>query len=271
MTKFIFAAVIVAMASTATQAQVAPKKTTPKVKVTGAPQAATIPSLKNSTDSFSYALGMNIAHNLDKQGIDKISYPAMQKAMEDVFKNRPTTLTDQQASMTIQEKIQKYMTDKLTAVKAKNQAFLDANGKRAGVITLPDGLQYEVLRKSDSASKSPTAEDTVVANYAGTLIDGTEFDNSYKRGEPLTIPVGGVIKGWTEILQLMHVGDKFKVFIPSDLGYGDRGAGGQIPGGSALIFDMELLAIKTPVVVPAPPAPAAPAPVAPAPAKPKSH
>jgi FKBP-type peptidyl-prolyl cis-trans isomerase FkpA len=98
----------------------------------------------------------------------------------------------------------------------------------------------------------------VVANYAGTLIDGKEFDNSYKRGEPLTIPVGGVIRGWTEILQLMHIGDKFKVYIPSELGYGERGAGADIPGGAALIFEMELLSIKPAVAAAATPAPATP-------------
>jgi FKBP-type peptidyl-prolyl cis-trans isomerase FklB len=260
MTKFIFAAIAVAITSTTAQAQVAPKKTT-KMKVVSAPQPATVNPLKNQSDSFSYALGMTVAHNLDKQGIDNINYAAMQKAMEATFKNKTTLLTEEQGTTAIQTTIQKNMTQKVTGIKAKNQAFLDANSKRAGVTTLPDGLQYEVLRKSDSSKVSPTAQDTVVANYAGTLIDGTEFDNSYKRGEPLTIPVGGVIKGWTEILQLMHVGDKYKVYIPSDLAYGDRGAGGQIPGGSALIFEMELLAIKPPVV--APPTPPVPAPAAP--------
>jgi FKBP-type peptidyl-prolyl cis-trans isomerase FkpA len=123
---------------------------------------------------------------------------------------------------------------------------------------LPSGLQYEVLKKGDATSATPKAVDTVVANYAGTLIDGKEFDNSYKRGEPLTIPVGGVIRGWTEILQLMHIGDKFKVYIPSELGYGERGAGADIPGGAALIFEMELLSIKPAVAAAATPAPAKP-------------
>ena len=109
---------------------------------------------------------------------------------------------------------------------------------------MPDGLQYEVIKKGDASSAMPRLQDTVVAHYAGTLIDGKKFDNSYDRGEPLTIPVGGVIRGWTEILQLMHIGDKWKVFIPSELGYGDRGAGADIPGGAALIFEMELLSIK---------------------------
>ena len=129
-------------------------------------------------------------------------------------------------------------------VKSQGNAFLAANKKKPGVVSLPDGLQYEVIKKGDANSSTPALQDTVVAHYAGTLINGKKFDNSYDRGEPLTIPVGGVIRGWTEILQLMHIGDKWKVFIPSELGYGDRGAGADIPGGAVLIFEMELLAIK---------------------------
>lgn len=200
--------------------------------------------LKNPNDSFSYALGVNIANNLKLQGIESISNAAMQKAMNDVFGKKALLLNDQQCNMVIQQKIQGNMGKKNEVVKAKGAAFLAANKKRPGVITLPDGLQYEVLKKGDSTSAMPKPEDTVVAHYAGTLIDGKKFDNSYDRGEPLTIPVGGVIRGWTEILQLMHIGDKFKVYIPSELGYGDRGAGADIPGGSTLIFEMELLAIN---------------------------
>ncbi len=200
--------------------------------------------LRSSLDSFSYALGLNIAKNLQQQGIDKISNTAMQRALDDVFYKKPVLLNDQQANMCIQEKIQGNMAKKNEVVKAKGTAFLTANKKRPGVITLPDGLQYEVIKKGDAASETPKLQDTVVAHYAGTLIDGKKFDNSYDRGEPLTIPVGGVIRGWTEILQLMHVGDKWKVFIPSELAYGDRGAGADIPGGAALIFEMELLGIK---------------------------
>lgn len=207
---------------------------------------------KNSTDSFSYALGMNVANNLKQQGIEQITYPAMQKAMEDVFKKRTVSLNEQQANMVIQERLQANAAKKSVGEKAKATAFLDANKKRAGVITLPSGLQYEVIKKGDATSATPKLTDTVVANYAGSLIDGKEFDNSYKRGEPLTIPVGGVIRGWTEILQLMHIGDKFKVFIPSELGYGERGAGADIPGGAALIFEMELLGIKPAVAVAVP-------------------
>ncbi len=209
-------------------------------------------AFKNTSDSFSYALGMNVANNLKQQGIEDISYAAMQRAMEDIFKKRTCSLNDQQANMVIQERLQANSLKKSGAEKAKSAAFLEANKKRAGVITLPSGLQYEVIKKGDGASPMPKLTDTVVANYAGTLIDGKEFDNSYKRGEPLTIPVGSVIRGWTEILQLMHTGDKFKVYIPSELGYGERGAGADIPPGATLIFDMELLGIKPAVVKIAP-------------------
>jgi FKBP-type peptidyl-prolyl cis-trans isomerase FklB len=201
-------------------------------------------SLKTSTDSFSYALGMNVAHNLQSQGIDKISNAAMQRAIEDVFNNRTFLMNDQQANMCIQTTLQANMSKKNGVVRAKGEAFLEENKKKPGVITLPSGLQYEVLTKGNGNSASPKEQDTVVAHYKGTLIDGKPFDNSYDRGEPLTIGVSSVIRGWTEILQLMHIGDKFRVFIPSELGYGERGAGADIPGGSALIFEMELLGIK---------------------------
>lgn len=222
-------------------------QTKPKPKLTKVNAAIAKPEgsiFKNSTDSFSYALGMNVANNLKQQGIEQITYTAMQKAMEDVFKKRPASLSEQQANMCIQQKLQANAAKKSAGEKAKAAAFLDANKKRAGVITLPSGLQYEITKKGDASSSIPKLADTVVANYVGTLTDGKEFDNSYKKGEPITIAVGGVIRGWTEILQLMHIGDKFKVFIPSELGYGERGAGADIPGGAALIFDLELLGIK---------------------------
>jgi len=200
--------------------------------------------LQSNLDSFSYALGMNIANNLKAQGVENISGAAMQKAMEDVFQKKQVSLTDEQANKLIQGAFQGNASKKVNIEKAKCAQYLDGNKKRAGVIALPSGLQYEVLKKGDESSPMPRLQDTVVAHYAGTLIDGKEFDNSYKRGEPLTIPVGGVIRGWTEALQLMHIGDKWRVYIPSELGYGDRGAGADIPGGAALVFEMELLEIK---------------------------
>lgn len=239
MKQFFLAVSVTVMAGAAVQAQVKPKTTKPTATV-----AKSTSIIKNSTDSFSYALGINIANNLKQQGIDKISNAAMQKAMDDIFLKRKPLLDDQQCNTVIQQEIQGNMSKKSAVVKAKGAAFLAANKKKPGVITLPDGLQYEVLKKGEGAV-SPKQEDTVVVHYAGTLIDGHKFDNSYDRGEPLTIAVGGVIRGWTEILQKMHIGDKFKVYIPSELGYGDRAAGPDIPGGATLVFEMELLGIKS--------------------------
>lgn len=230
------------MAVIGLHAQVKPKPAVIKPK---APVVKPVTGgLKNATDSFSYALGMNIANNLKLQGIEKISNAAMQKALDDVFNKKPFLMNEQQANMCIQQQIQHNMAKKNEVVKSKGLAFLTANKAKAGVITLPDGLQYEVIKKGDAGSAIPKLQDTVIVHYAGTLINGEKFDNSYDRGEPLNIAVGGVIRGWTEILQLMHIGDKWRVFIPSELGYGDRGAGANIPGGSALIFEMELLGIK---------------------------
>jgi FKBP-type peptidyl-prolyl cis-trans isomerase FklB len=208
------------------------------------PKAASPAFLKNSLDSFSYALGVNIANNLKLQQIDKVNSAAMQKAMADVFSNKTRALNDQQCNGVIQTTLQSSSSKRSGAEKAKGQAFLAANKKRPGVITLPSGLQYEVITKGDPAAAMPKLQDTFVAHYAGSLISGEEFESSYKRGEPITYPVTQVVKGWTEALQLMHIGDKWKLFIPSELGYGDRGSGAAIPGGATLIFDIELMDVK---------------------------
>ena len=225
-------------------AAIAQAKTKPAV--TAKPKTATaVPAyLKTALDSFSYALGVNIANNLKLQQIDKVNAVAMQKAMADVFSKKGTALNDQQCNAVIQGTLQSSASKKSGAEKAKGQAFLAANKKRPGVIELPSGLQYEVITKGDPAAAMPKLQDTFVAHYAGTLIDGQEFDNSYKRGEPITYPVTQVVKGWTEALQLMHIGDKWKLYIPSELGYGDRGSGAGIPGGSTLVFEMELVGVK---------------------------
>ncbi len=247
MKHFILAFSVSMMVCLSVQAQTKPKLkvVNPAAQQTSKPIAKPqLSILKNLEDSFSYALGLNIANNLRQQGIEKISNAAMQRAMEDVFNKRPYLMNEQQSNNCIQEKIQGSMAKKNEYVKSQGNAFLATNKKKPGVISLPSGLQYEVLKKGDANSPKPALQDTVVAHYAGTLINGFKFDNSYDRAEPLTIPVAGVIKGWTEILQMMHIGDKFKVYIPSELGYGERGAGADIPGGAVLIFEMELLAIK---------------------------
>lgn len=216
----------------------------PVSKTTPAKRVLAAPLLKNGMDSFSYAVGVNIASSMKEQGITNVNGALIQKAMDDVFKSRPTSLTLEQCSMTLQQKLQEFQQKKSSAQKAKGEAFLAANRAKPGVKVLPNGLQYEILKAGEQGGTKPTAADTVVVHYVGTLIDGTKFDASTDRGEPATFPVGGVIRGWTEILQLMTKGAKWKVAIPSDLAYGDRGAGGAIAPGAALIFEIELLDIK---------------------------
>ena len=205
-------------------------------------QIATKPAAAMTpTDSLSYSIGVQVAEYYKTMGVEKINTDYVAKAFHDVLNNKPLTISEDECSMNIQQKLQQFMANKVSAVKEAGTKFLEENKKRPGVVTLPDGLQYEIITKG--TGPIPKATDTVQANYIGTLINGEEFDNSYKRGTPLTIPVSGVIRGWTEALELMPVGSKWKLFIPSDLGYGDRGAGGAIPGGSALIFEIELLNI----------------------------
>jgi FKBP-type peptidyl-prolyl cis-trans isomerase FklB len=195
----------------------------------------------SATDSLSYAMGVQTAEYYKAQGAENINPAMVKKAYEDVYNNKILLISPEQCNMTIQTKLQDFMMQKTNTEKEKGAKFLEENKKRPGVITLPGGLQYEIITKG--TGPVPTATDTVKANYIGSLIDGKEFDNSYKRGEALTIPVSGVIRGWTEALQLMPVGSKWELYIPSDLGYGDRGAGGAIPGGAALVFTIELLDI----------------------------
>lgn len=213
------------------------KKPVAKTKqIATKPAAAMTP-----TDSLSYSIGVQVAEYYKTMGVEKINTDYVAKAFHDVLNDKPLTISEDECNMNIQQKLQQFMATKVSAVKEAGKKFLEENKKRPGVVTLPDGLQYEIITKG--TGPIPKATDTVQANYIGTLINGEEFDNSYKRGTPLTIPVSGVIRGWTEALELMPVGSKWKLFIPSDLGYGDRGAGGAIPGGSALIFEIELLNI----------------------------
>jgi len=197
---------------------------------------------KNSDDSLSYALGLEGALYYKQQGIKNLNSVMVKKAFDDVNNNKTPLIEKEKANMLIQRKLQEYMAAKAKAEKDAGEKFLAENKKRKGVITLPDGLQYEIIK--EGTGEKPTDTSTVKAHYAGSLVNGTEFDNSYKRGEPLEIPVGGVIKGWTEALKMMPVGSKWKLYIPSQLGYGDQGAGnGVIPGGATLIFEVELLEI----------------------------
>jgi FKBP-type peptidyl-prolyl cis-trans isomerase len=206
-----------------------------------APKVVKPATVLTSTDSLSYSIGIQVADFYKNQGVKNMNSAMIKKAFDDIYNEKTLLISQEQANMTIQQKLQQYMSSKTNAEKEEGIKFLEANKNRPEVVTLPSGLQYEILTKG--TGPVPKATDTVKANYIGSLIDGKEFDNSYKRGQPLEIPVSGVIQGWVEALQLMPVGSKWKLFIPSDLGYGDRGAGGAIPGGAALVFTIELLEI----------------------------
>ena len=220
---------------------------TPKVTVKPA-----APALKSLLDSFSYSAGYNVATNMKAQGITSINSDLMKRGVEDYFKNKAPLLTPEVGNKSLQRQLDifaqaKAVEDKkiADAALAKGIEFLQANKKRKEVTTLADGLQYEVIKKNDSATNKPTSLDTVVVNYIGTLIDGKEFDNSYKRGAPAVFAVDRVIKGWTEILQLMPVGSHWKVYIPTELAYGDNPPpGSNINPGAPLIFDILLEGIK---------------------------
>jgi FKBP-type peptidyl-prolyl cis-trans isomerase FklB len=203
--------------------------------------------LKTQKDKVSYAIGLDMGNNLKKNELD-VDPDVLASAIKDVLSNSKHLMTDQEAKetlMALQKDLQAKQLERNKTLGEKNKkegdAFLAKNKKLEGVKTLPSGLQYKVI--TEGKGKSPKASDTVTVNYNGTLIDGTEFDSSYKRGQPATFPVGGVIKGWTEALQLMKEGSKWQLIIPADLAYGEQGRPG-IPPNSVLIFDVELVSIK---------------------------
>jgi len=224
----------------------AQKDTKPAAKTPAkTPAKVAAPQFKNLLDSFSYAAGFNVATNMQAQGIVQLNTALMNKGVEDVFKKKPALLSTELINSSMQRQLDIFAAEKSLADRSKGLAYLEANKKRPEVITLPSGLQYEVINNGDANSPRPKSVDTVVVNYIGTLIDGTEFDNSFKRGQPAAFPVMGVIKGWIEVLQLMKKGDTWKVYIPSELAYGAGGAaGGAIPPHSVLVFKIVLEDIR---------------------------
>ncbi|HVI08735.1 MAG TPA: FKBP-type peptidyl-prolyl cis-trans isomerase [Candidatus Binatia bacterium] len=215
---------------------------------TAAKSAAAPLTLKTDKEKFSYALGMKMGQNLHRQEVP-VDAAILARGLKDALAGGKTLLTDEEAQAAIVQ-VQKDLREKQEAKrkeegdanKKQGEAFLAENKAKDGVKTTADGLQYKVL--TDGTGPKPAADDTVTVNYKGTLINGTEFDSSYKRGQPASFPVSGVIKGWTEALQLMPVGSKWQVFIPSDLAYGERGAGANIGPNSTLIFEVELISIQ---------------------------
>jgi len=207
--------------------------------------------LASTIDSVSYGVGSDVGHNLKmnlkQAGLDSLNLDAMFAGMRDAMDSTERISTDKvkavvQAYMiAAQKKVMDAQEKKAEGNLAEGRAFLAENGKKPGIVTTATGLQYEVLQMGNGPK--PTADQTVKVNYRGTLINGKEFDSSYKRGEPAEFPVNAVIPGWTEALQLMPVGSRWKLFIPSDLAYGQHGAGADIPGNSTLIFEVELMDI----------------------------
>ncbi|MCC6288190.1 MAG: FKBP-type peptidyl-prolyl cis-trans isomerase [Chitinophagaceae bacterium] len=197
--------------------------------------------LNTSLDSLSYALGVLDATFFKAQGVEKINYALMNKGFEDVLRGKNTLLNNQQCDMTVREQLQAFMHKKSEATIAEGEKFLAENKKREGVKVTPSGLQYEVIKMGDGPKPSDTS--TVKVHYEGFLINGKKFDSSRDRGEAISFGLNQVIRGWTEGVQLMPVGSRFKFYIPYTLGYGEQGSGSTIPGGSMLIFDVELLGI----------------------------
>ncbi len=207
------------------------------------PAATVVSAFKTSTDTASYGIGVRIAQNLKSQGFDGVNQELLKRAIGDVLQNKTLAIPDSLIDASLEAYHKKAMNAKSSVAKKEGEAFLAANAKKLSVKVLPDGLQYEVI-KTGSDTTHPLLTDKVKCHYHGTLINGKVFDSSVDRGEPITFPLNGVIKGWQEALQLMTVGSKWRLFIPSDLAYGDQQAGSIIAPGSTLIFTVELLGIE---------------------------
>jgi FKBP-type peptidyl-prolyl cis-trans isomerase FklB len=204
--------------------------------------------LKDKKDKISYSIGVNISKSLKRQDVD-INLDLLFQGFKDGYSDAKLLMSEQEIQDTLMAFQKESMAKQAEKAKIlgeenekKGEVFLAENKKKDSVVTLPDGLQYKILR--DGTGKTPTLEDTVTVQYRGSLIDGTEFDNSYKRGQPASFTLPGVIKGWQEALQLMKTGAKWQIFIPSNLGYGEKGYGSVIPPNSVLIFEIELISFK---------------------------
>ena len=195
------------------------------------------PALKNQKEKVSYIIGMDIGSNLKRQSID-VDPNILAKGVQDALSGAKPLLSNEE----IQETMVAFQKEMMEKQKQRGEVFLSENKKKEGVKTLPSGLQYKVIKAG--TGKKPKLNNTVTINYRGTLVDGTEFDSSYRHGQPATFPVSGVIPGWTEALQLMEEGAKWQLFIPPNLAYGERGAGGLIGPNATLIFEVELISVQ---------------------------
>ena len=220
---------------------IAQTKKTPVKKVVAPVAANAAPVLKNSLDSASYSFGIMMGNNLKSAGITSLNYNLLNKALTEAFQNEKAVLTTDEAQKAISNFFQESSKKQHAASIAAGKAFFEKNKQVAGVVTTGSGLQYQVITPGTGEKPGPTA--SVKVHYKGTLLDGTQFDSSYDRGEPTPLSVNNVIPGWTEGLQLMQTGAKYKLFVPYALAYGERAAGPQIPAYSDLIFEIELISI----------------------------
>ena len=242
-------------------AQNPPANATPQTPAATAKKTGTTPSHQSSAaktpapltlttpkDKLSYSIGMNIGKSLKRDSVD-VDTAILFRAIKDALAGGQPLMTDQEVQATLtnlqgelRKRQEQEMQQQAETNKKQGDAFLAANKTKDGVVALPSGLQYKILQEGQGPK--PTATDSVTVNYRGTLLDGTEFDSSYKRGQPVSFPVGGIIKGWSEALQLMAVGSKWQLFVPADLAYGSRGAGPAIGPNATLVFEVELLSIQ---------------------------
>src|SRR5205823_257795 len=210
------------------------------------------PQLKDLKDKASYSIGMNIGMNFKKQNVE-LNPDALLAGVKDAMSGKKPALSETEARE-VMNTWSKELADKQKAMADKNadegKKFLEENKKKEGVKTTASGLQYKVLKEGNGPQ--PKATDTVTVDYRGTLLNGSEFDSSYKRGQPATFPLNGVIKGWTEGLQLMKTGSKYQLFVPASLAYGERAVSPELGANATLIFEVELLEIKTPATPPPP-------------------
>ncbi|WP_128546080.1 FKBP-type peptidyl-prolyl cis-trans isomerase [Larkinella soli] len=213
----------------------------PQSKAPATASAASTVPLTNSVDSVSYSIGVNVGLGLKQQNLSNANISALMKGLQAAMKDQQTQISPEEANQIIGAFFQRERTVKAESNRKVGEQFLTENRKKPGIVTTASGLQYEVVKAG--TGPKPAAGDTVKAHYTGRLIDGTVFDSSVERGQPLEIPVNQVIQGWSEALQLMTVGSKWKLFIPAALAYGERGAGPQIGPNSTLVFDIELIEI----------------------------
>lgn len=192
-------------------------------------------------EKLSYALGMVIGHNLKDMNVSNLNTTDFAQAVADVMSGTDTQLTAAEAQQIVQKFLQEAQEEASNVARSEGEAFLAENAKKEDVVVLPSGLQYTVI--TEGSGRRPAATDQVKCHYEGTLVNGTVFDSSYRRGEPAVFPLNGVIKGWTEGVQLMAEGAKYRFFIPYNLAYGERGAGQNIPPYAALVFDVELIEV----------------------------